>query len=150
MSKKNKLTDKQKYAMICCKIAEKQSTNVGKVYRGQTKYIDPEPKLERNYLVIRENGRNVTVSKLKSIKKLDENGKNADPALVEINYARYGLTKRTGVDFQRFDKNRMSGKPLQLSDKKAFPEQKERFTLSNRDRDKAIYHTGVKKRNKRK
>ena len=95
MSKKNKLTDKQKYAMICRKIAEKQSTNVGKVYRGQTKYIDPEPKLERNYLVIRENGRNVTVSKLKSIKKLDENGKNADPALVEINYARYGLTKRT-------------------------------------------------------
>lgn len=150
MSKKNKLTDKQKYAMICRKIAEKQSTNVGKVYRGQTKYIDPEPKLERNYLVIRENGRNVTVSKLKSIKKLDENGKNADPALVEINYARYGLTKRTGVDFQRFDKNRMSGKPLQLSDKKAFTEQKERFTLSNRDRDKAIYHTGVKKRNKRK
>ncbi len=150
MSKKKKLTDKQKHAMICRKMTETRFTNVGKVYRGRTKYIDPEPKLERNYVVVRDNGRNVTVSKLKSIKKVDQYGKNADPALAEINYARYGLAKRTGIDFQRFDKNRMSGKPLQLDDKKAFPEQKERFTLSNRDRDKVIYHTGVKKRNKRK
>ena len=150
MSKKKKLTDKQKHAMICRKMAKIRFTNVGKVYRGRTKYIDPEPKLERNYVVVRDNGRNVTVSKLKSIKKVDQYGKNADPALAEINYARYGLAKRTGIDFHCFDKNRMSGKPLQLDDKKAFPEQKERFTLSNRDRDKAIYHTGVKKRNKRK
>lgn len=125
-------------------------SSVGKVYRGETKYIDPEPKKQRNYVVVRERGHNVTVSKLKTVKRLDENGKNVDPALVEINHARYGLPNRTGVDYERFDKNRMSGKPLDLTDKDVFPEDSERFELSRRDRDKALYHTGVKKRNKTK
>ena len=120
-------------------------SNVGKVYRGETKYIDPDTKKQRNYVVVRDNGRSVAVAKLKSIKK--EN----DPALLEINHKKYGLQKRTGVDFQTFDKNLMSGKNLKLSDKRVFPERKERFTLSNRDRDKAVYHTGVKRRcNKKK
>lgn len=120
--------------------------NVGKVYRGKTKYIDKETKPERNYVVVMDDGKKVTVAKLKSIKIFDENGRNADKALVEINATRYGLEKRTGVDFQRFDKNRMSGGPLSLQDRKVFPEQKERFTLSNRDRDKALFQTGVRKR----
>ena len=120
--------------------------NVGKVYRGKTKYIDKETKPERNYVVVMDVGKKVTVAKLKSIKIFDENGRNADKALVEINATRYGLEKRTGVDFQRFDKNRMSGMPLSLQDRKVFPEQKERFTLSNRDRDKALFQTGVRKR----
>ena len=128
----------------------KDKSNVGKVYRGKTKYIDREPKEERNYVVVRENTRGVSVAKLKSIKKLDESGKNADKALAEINHERYDLPKRTGVDFQMFDRNRMSGKPLRVDDKKVFPEGKERFILSNRDRDKVIYHTGTKKRNKSK
>ena len=83
---------------------------------------------------------------MKSIKKFDENGRNADRALVEINHERYGLPNRTGVDFQRFNKNRMSGRALKLSDRDVFPEESERFVLSNRDRDKALYHTGTKKR----
>lgn len=124
--------------------------NVGKVYRGKTKYIDKETKPERNYVVVMDDGKKVTVAKLKSIKIFDENGRNADKALVEINATRYGLEKRTGVDFQRFDKNRMSGGPLSLQDRKVFPEQKERFTLSNRDRDKALYHTQARKRPKNK
>lgn len=130
---------------------KEKSKNVGKVYRGQTKYIDREPKKERNYVVVLDDGKRVKIAKLKSIKIFDENGKNADKALVEINATRYGLQKRTGVDFQTFDKNLMSGKNLKLSDKRVFPERKERFTLSNRDRDKAVYHTGVKRRcNKKK
>lgn len=124
--------------------------NVGKVYRGETKYIDKEPKKQRNYVVVVDDGKRVSVAKLKSIKIFDENGKNADKALVEINASRYGLEKRTGVDFQRFSKNRMSDLPLRLDDKNVFPEQKERFALSNRDRDKAVYHTGAKKRQKEK
>ncbi len=127
---------------------KERSSNVGKVFRGRTKYIDKEPKLERDYAVVRETERGVTVTKLKSIKKFDENGKNADGALVEINHERYGLPNRTGVDFQKFDTNRMSGKPLQLEDKDVFPENKERFTLSHKDRDKAVYHAGVKKHSK--
>ena len=126
-----------------------KKTKVGKVYRGKTKYIDKDTKPERNYVVVYDDGKRVRVSKLKSIKIFDENGKNADKALVEINSERYGLNVRTGVDFQRFDKNRMSNKPLTTTDKSVFPESKERFTLSKRDTDKVLYHTGVKKRNKK-
>lgn len=164
---KRKLTEAQKRAMIARKTSErkqtskpkkkptskpkkKAETNVGKVYRGRTKYIDPETKHERDYVVVRDNGKNVTVSKLKSIKKFDENGKNADRALVEINHARYGLPKRTGVDFQRFDNNRMSGKRLTLEDKDVFPEDKERFALGSRDKHEVLKHTGrTDKRKKR-
>ena len=131
-------------------MAKKNNGKVGKVYRGKTKYIDKKPKDERNYVVIREDPRGVSVAKLKSVKKFDENGKNADKALVEINHERYGLPNRTGVDFQRFDTNRMSGKPLRVEDKKIFPEGKERFTLSNNDTDRVLHHTGVKKRRPKK
>ena len=131
-------------------MGKKNGQNVGKVYRANTKYIDLDTKRQRNYVVVLDDGRNVTVAKLKSIKIFDAQGKNADRALVEINATRYGLKNRTGVDFQKFSKNRMNKKSLSLSDKKVFPEGRERFTLSNRDRDKAIYHTGVKKRRKQK
>ena len=126
-------------------IKQKKPTNVGKVYRGRTKYIDVETKLERDYLVVKDNGKNVTVSKLKSIKKFDEKGKNADRALLEINHARYGLPKRTGVDFQKFSRNRMSNKKLSLSDKDVFPEGKERYKLGSHDLSRALRHTKVKK-----
>ena len=102
----------------------KKADNVGKVYRGRTKYIDREPKLERNYVVVFDDGKKISVSKLKSIKIFDKDDKNADRALIEINATRYGLEKRTGVDFQKFDRNLMSGKPLSLKDKDVFPEGK--------------------------
>ena len=60
------------------------------------------PKLQRRYLVTKQKCKNVTVSKLKSIKQFDENGKNADSYLVEINQNYPGLTKRTGVDFWQY------------------------------------------------
>ena len=116
-------------------------TNIGKVFRGITKYIDTETKKERDYVVIKDNGKVIEVAKLKSIKKFDTNGKNADKALVEINHERYGLPNRTGVDFQRFRKNRMSNQQLTLDDKDVFPEQKERFKLGSHDLSRAIRHT---------
>ena len=120
---------------------KRKGENVGKVYRGKTKYIDKETKPERHYVVVVDDGKRIKVAKLKSIKIFDENGKNADKALVEINATRYGLKKRTGVDFQRFDKNRMSGKSLTLQDKDVFPEDKERFTLNSKDKHNVLVHT---------
>lgn len=117
------------------------NSNVGKVYRGVTKYIDKETKAERNYVVVVDDGHRVSVAKLKSIKIFDENGKNKDRALLEINATRYGLEKRTGVDFQTFSKNRMSGKPLSVKDNKVFPEGKERFKLGSHDLGRALRHT---------
>ena len=123
------------------KFAPKES-NVGKVYRGRTKYIDPETKHERSYVVVRDSPRGVSVSELKTIKQFDENGKNADKALVEINHERYGLSNRTGVDFQVFSQNRMSKHPLSLEDKDVFPEDKERFTLGSNDKHNMLKHVG--------
>lgn len=127
-------------------MANKKENRVGKVYRGKTKYIDKETKPERNYVVVLDDGKRVTVAKLKSIKMLDKDGKNADKALVEINSERYGLKKRTGVDFQRFSKNRMSKKPLRIEDKDVFPKGKEEFKLGSHDTARAVRHTKPKQK----
>ena len=121
------------------------SSNVGKVYRGNTNYIDKDTKKSRNYVVVKDNGKTVSVSKLKSIKKIDAFGKNADRALIEINAVRYGLSKRTGVDYQKFNRNRYTKKGLYLSDRKVFPEGKERFKLGSHDLSRVLRHTKVKK-----
>lgn len=118
-----------------------QKSSVGEIHRGNTKYIDTEPKKQRNYTVVKDNNGKVTVAKVKTIKHLDENGKNADPALVEINHEKYGLTERSGVDFETFDKNRMSNKPLKLSDKDVFPEQQPRAKLNSKDKHNVLIHT---------
>ncbi len=131
-------------------VEPKQKKYVGKVFRGKTKYIDPETKEERNYVVVAEDNRGVSVSKLKSIKKIDENGKNADKALQEINYQNYGLEKRTGVDFEVLRRNRMSGRPLQIEDKAVFPEDQERFKLSSHDLSRVLVHTRQALRKKKK
>lgn len=128
----------------------KDKGHIGEVHRGKTKYIDKETKAERNYVVVVDDGKSVTVAKLKTIKIFDENGRNADKALVEINANRYGLEERTGVDFQKFDKNRMSGKSLTLEDKEVFPEGKERFKLGSHDMHRALNHTNSIPKDKKK
>lgn len=45
------------------KIAKK-IPRTGYVYRGETKYIDPDTKKQQNYVVVRDNGDSVSVSKL--------------------------------------------------------------------------------------
>ncbi len=127
-----------------------KGVNVGQVYRGKTKYIDKDTKPMRNYVVVLDDGKKVSVAKLKSIKIFDENNRNADKALVEINATRYGLSKRTGVDFQVFKNNRMSGKPLKLEDEQVFPEKKPRFKLGSHDLSRTLVHTGKKLRKKKK
>ena len=123
-----------------------KNNNVGKVYRGKTKFIDKDTKPERNYVVVSDNGKNVSVSKLKSIKVFDKEYRNADKALVEINANRYGLPKRTGVDFQRFSKNRITKKPLRLNDSAVFPKGKEEFKLGSHDLSRTLRHTKRKKK----
>lgn len=143
----------QQIAIIIRKKAEKAAKEkqyVGKVYRGETKYIDREPKKERNYVVVRETPRGVSVAKLKTIKKFDDKGKNADRALVEINHERYGLSKRTGVDSQTYSQNLMSKQPLNIKDSNVFPEKKERFKLGSSDLYNVLRHTGKNKKPKKK
>lgn len=112
---------------------KKRTSNIGKVYKARTQYIDKDTKRTRSYVVRDEVNGKVKVSKLKSIKQFDESGKNIDPHLTEINHTRYGLEKRTGVDNQVFSQNRITKKPLMLSDKKVFFKQEEEFTLGSHD-----------------
>ena len=83
---------------------------------------------------------------LHSFRRGESIKKDNDEALFEIDFKKYGLANRTGVDYQRFDKNRMSKKPLSLEDRKVFPEGQERFKLSSHDTYKAIRHTQKKKK----
>lgn len=115
---------------------------VGGVYRGRTKYIDPEPKLERNYVAVRANGNKVSVVKMKSYKK------DVDPDLVEISQKKYGLEKRTGVDHEIFRKNRMSKEPLDVSNKRVFPNGTPEFHLTSRDTHRVLVH--INQHNKKK
>ena len=77
--------------------------------------------------------------------KFDEQGRNADKALQEINFERYGLLNRTGVDFQKNSMNRMTHKGILLQYKEVFPEEKERFSLGSHDLSRVLKHTKIKK-----
>ena len=116
---------------------------VGGVYRGRTKYIDPEPKLERNYVAVRANGNKVSVVKMKSYKK------DVDPDLVEISQKKYGLEKRTGVDHEIFSKNRMTGRNLKITDWDAFPKGVPEFRLSSHDTHRVLDHVNRHKNKKK-
>lgn len=124
-------------------------SNLGKVFRGRTKYIDPEIKRERNYVVVRDNGKFVSVAKIRSAKKLDDRGKDVNKKLYVLDQKKYPLSKPSGVDYQRYSKNRMSNKNLALSDRNVFPEEKERFSLSSHDTYCVVRHTFPKKKNPR-
>ncbi len=118
-------------------------SHVGEIHRGNTKYIDTEPKKQRNYAVVKDKNGNITVAKIKTIKQIDESGKNADKHLVEIKHENYGLEERSGVDNETFDTNRMSKKPLRLEDKDAFPEGKPRAKLNSKDKHNVLIHTKI-------
>ncbi len=128
---------------------KKDTTNntklTGKVFRGETKYIDTEPKQSRRYVVVKNKNDNVTVAKLKTIKSFDANGKNADVHLQEINSEKYGLEKRTGVDHETFSKNRLSGKKLSIKDKEVFHSEKEEFKLTSHDLHRVLNHINKKR-----
>lgn len=119
--------------------------NVGEVYKAETKYIDKDTKKTRNVVIVAQNNEgNVKVSKLKSIKKVDANNKNSDEHLVEINHARYGLPKRTGVDSQKFSRNRITKKPFNIEkDKDVFIEKQ--FKLGSHDLHNTKKHVNKKR-----
>ena len=94
-----------------------QKSNVGKVYRGLTKHIDPEPKRTRRYVIVKDNGKNIAVSKVKSIKKFDSQNRNADCHLLEIDINYPGLSKRTGVDRNVFRYDKQTKRKLTLNNK---------------------------------
>ena len=140
--RKNMSNQKKKPITRREQTAKETQKIVGGVYRGRTKYIDPEPKLERNYVAVKANSNKVSVVKMKSYKK------DYDPHLVEMDQKKYSLEKRTGVDHEMFSKNRMSGKDLKITDRDAFPKGAPEFRLSSHDTHRVLYHVEVWKKKK--
>jgi hypothetical protein len=138
-TQKKKATNKNSATTI-----PSDDNNVGYVFIGKTMFIDPDTKNTRRYLVLKQKGEVVRVGKLKSIKQFDENNKNADPYLVEINQNYKGLTKRTGVDKSTFARNIIKNQPLKITDRDVFNQEPE-FRVSMRDLRKAQIHTEIKK-----
>ena len=124
-----------------------KNDKVGCVYRAVTQFIDKDTKRTRLYVIVDQRGKKVAIAKLKSIKKFSPDGKNADKNLVEINFTRYGLTKRTGVDYQVFKINRIKGNLLQITDNDVFPDGPDNaeFKLGSHDLSRTLRHTRIKK-----
>ena len=124
-----------------------KNDKVGCVYRAVTQFIDKDTKRTRLYVIVDQRGKKVAVAKLKGIKKFSPEGKNDDKSLVEINFTRYGLTKRTGVDYQVFRVNRIKGNLLQITDNDVFPagEDNPEFKLGSHDLARSLRHTRIKK-----
>lgn len=117
----------------------------GNVYWANSQKIDKsDTKVKRQYAVVKDNGRNVVVSKIRGF---NDNPKN-NTRLFELDKNKYPLSKRSGVDkktyFQRVDNKRL----LNLNDKEVFDE-KVSFKLSSHDTHKVLMHTGVIKKTKK-
>lgn len=128
-----------------------KNDKVGCVYRAVTQFIDKDTKRTRLYVIVDQRGKKVAVAKLKSIKKFSPEGKNAEENLVEINFTRYGLTKRTGVDYQVFRINRLKNNILLITDNDVFPggPNNPEFKLGSHDLNRTLKHTGKVLRKKK-
>ena len=120
------------------------------MYYGKTSYIDNDTRPRRRYVVVSDNGENVKVSKLKTIKKFDSDGNNADYYLQEIDKSKYPkLKERTGVDSQVYNKNRRTKEKLTLNKGNGVFDDKPDFELDDTDITKVKQHVkfrGTKKK----
>lgn len=121
------------------------SKKTGYVYWANSRKIDKtDKKPRRQYAIIRDNGKNVGVVKIRGV---NENDKNKN-RLYELDMKKYPLTKRSGVDNYVYSRRSDNKKLLSLQDKQvfdAFPV----FRLSSNDTHKAILHTRKNKKGRR-
>ena len=116
-----------------------KSKRTGNVYWANSRLIDKtDEKKRRQYAVVRDNGKNVKVSKIRGF---NENIKNQE-RLLELNKNKYPLSKRSGVDRQVYHKRVDNKSLLRLEDKEVF-DSKPSFKMSSHDTHKAIRHTGI-------
>ena len=112
-------------------MSKRKKGNEGKVYYGNTKNIERDTKPRRRYVVVNDNGVNVKVSKLKSIKT---DGANTNPNLYELDRSKYPkLKQRTGVHNQVFTDNRVNREKLRLGKSNGVFDDKADFELNDLD-----------------
>lgn len=119
---------------------KKRKNNEGKVYYGKTRYIDHDVKPRRRFVVVNDNGENIAVAKLGSLKKFDSKGKNVDSRFVEIDPDYPGLTKRTGAYNQLYKKNKVTKEKLSLRQGNGVFDKNPEFELTDVDFHKVDSH----------
>ena len=111
---------------------------LGNVYWANSQKIDNSDwKRRRQYAVVRDNGKNVSVSKIRGF---NGNKKN-DERLYELSKDKYHLSKRSGVDKKVYSQRVDNHKSLRLEDNEVF-DKKPSYKLSSHDIHRVLKHTG--------
>lgn len=118
----------------------KRKGNEGKVFYGKTKFIEPDTKPRRRFVVVKDNGLNVKVSKLNSMKMDMKGNFIQDKHKIEIDRNYTGLTKRTVVDDKVFSKNRKTKEKLYLGKNNGVFDEMEEFIVSDYDMERIHNH----------
>lgn len=119
---------------------------IGDVYWANSRLIDKtDEKKRRQYAVVRDNGKNVKVSKIRGF---NENNLN-NSRLYELDIKKYPLTKRSGVDKYVHSFKTTAKERLRLEDKEIF-DVAPSFRLSSHDTYRVIKHTNSNNRKNKK
>ena len=111
---------------------------LGNVYWVNSQKIDrSDRKRRRQYAIVRDNGKNVGVSKIRGF---NGNKKN-DERLFELRKDKYSLSKRSGVDKKVYSQRIDNHKYLRLEDYEVF-DKKPSYKLSSHDTHRVLKHTG--------
>lgn len=111
---------------------------LGNVYWVNSQKIDrSDRKRRRRYAIVRDNGKNVGVSKIRGF---NGNKKN-DERLYELSKDKYPLSKRSGVDKKVYSQRVDNHKSLRLEDNEVF-DKKPSYKLSSHDTHRVLKHTG--------
>lgn len=118
---------------------------LGEVYWANSRKIDSsDKKTRRRYTIVKDNGINVSVSKIRGY---NNNKKNID-RLFELDCNKYPLNKKSGIDNKVYSRRADNHKPLRLEDNEVFdlfPD----FRLTSHDTHKSLLHTRNKRKQKK-
>ncbi len=123
------------------KIAKKRT---GNVYWANSIKIDAtDKKPRRQYVVVRDSGKYVSVSKIRGV---NANEKNSE-RLYKLDKNKYPLTKDSGVDKKIYSRRSDNCRPLKLEDRQVFDTDSS-FKLSSHDTYRVLAHVGNKQNKK--
>ena len=119
---------------------------LGQVFWANSQKIDKsDKKTRRQYAVMRDNGKNVGVSKIRGYNDNDKNKSR----LYYLDRKKYPLSKESGIDKKIYSKRADNNKLLRLEDKDVF-DSLPSFELSSHDTHRTMEHTGsIRRKNKK-
>ena len=130
----------------------KRNNNLGKVVWGKTRFIENDTKPRRRYVVTKDNGYNIGVSKINSVKQDKFGNYIVDNKKIELQGSYSGIPKRSAVDYKVFTKNRKTKEKLSLSKGNGVFDEKEVCVLDDNDLARVVnhvrYRTGTKHQKK--